>query len=258
MWRARYRGGLLAGVQLEPSRVLTLTGTRNLRDVGGYPTVDGRRTRWRTLYRSDCLDQLDQPGQAWLVDAGVRTIVDLRDDEEVASNPNVFADARRIAYRRLPMWDQPLPADLDPDLSNGYLRELDLCGGRLATILAAIVAPGALPAIIHCAAGKDRTGIVVALILAAAGVTREAISQDYALSTACLGPEYQAQARVWVAERGREWTRWAHLFECPPERMLKTLDHLDRQYGGVEAYLVRHGLDRSQLELLRQLLISDA
>jgi protein-tyrosine phosphatase len=241
-------------VELEPGRLIALKGTCNLRDLGGYPTVDGRRTAWRTVYRSECLDQLDEAAQAWLIDAGLRTIVDLRGEDEVAARPNVFAESQRVTYRWLPFWAGPLPPDLDPDITDGYRRELDLCGASLCAVFEALLAPDALPALIHCAAGKDRTGVVVGLLLELAGVSREAISQDYAMSAACLGPAYVAQGRIWVAEQGREWSRWAHSFETPPERMHKTLDYLDQQYGGVEPYLLGHGLDAVQLTRLRRLL----
>jgi protein-tyrosine phosphatase len=244
-------------VSLEITRLVGLNGTRNLRDLGGYPTVDGRQTRWRTLYRSECLDLLDEAGQTWLIDAGLRTIVDLREDEEVAQRPNVFAASSRVRYRLIPFWNQPLPADFDPDLSNGYVRELDMCGERLCAGFAALLEAEALPALIHCAAGKDRTGIAIGLLLDVAGVTREAIGQDYALSAECLGPEYVAEGRTWVAQLGRDWALWAHTFETPPERMLKTLDYVDRQFGGTAAYLRRNGLDESQVERLRHLLIAE-
>ena len=194
----------------ELTRLVGLNGTRNLRDLGGYPTVDGRQTRWRKLYRSECLDLLDEAGQTWLIDAGLRTIVDLREDEEVAERPNVFAASQRVRYRRIPFWNQPLPADFDPDLSNGYVRELDMCGERLCAVFTALLEPDGLPALIHCAAGKDRTGIAIGLLLDLAGVTREAIAQDYALSAACLGPEYIAEGRTWVAKIGRDWERNIH------------------------------------------------
>jgi protein-tyrosine phosphatase len=244
-------------VDVEPTRLVALRGTRNLRDLGGYPTIDGRYTRWQTLYRSDCLDQLDEDGQAWLVGAGLRTIIDLRDDGEVAERPNVFADSLRIAYVRIPLWDEPLRPDKTPNIADGYLGELDERGERLCAIFKAVVEPAALPALIHCAAGKDRTGLAVALLLAAAGVTSDAISQDYALSAHCLGPTYLAEGRTWALNQGRDWAAWAHVFETPPERMLKTLDYVDQQFGGIEAYLADHGLERDQLERLRDLLVMD-
>src|SRR5690242_3164522 len=104
----------------EPQRIIKLGGVLNLRDVGGYPTADGRRTRWRTLLRSACLDSLEPPGQAWLVAAGVRTVIDLRDSEEVAERPNVFAASTDLSYQRWPLWDGPPPGDLVPDLRRGY------------------------------------------------------------------------------------------------------------------------------------------
>ncbi len=241
-------------MQTEEVRLLRLVGTRNLRDLGGYPTRDGRRTRWRTLYRSDCLDQLDGAGQAFLIDAGLRTIVDVRDTSEVAARPNVFASARspRLSYRHLAMWDEPMPDDAEPDLSRGYVRELDLRGHRLAEIVAEVAAPEALAVLFHCAAGKDRTGIVAALLLATVGVAPETIAEDYALTAACLGPGYIDESRRMIAQRGLEWTRWAHMFETPPERMLKTLSYLEERYGGAERYLLENGLAVERLASMRE------
>jgi protein-tyrosine phosphatase len=242
-------------VQTEDGRLLRLGGTRNLRDLGGYATLDGRRTRWRTLYRSDCLDQLDEAGQAFLVDAGLRTIVDVRDVSEVAARPNVFAQSSLVDYRHVAMFDEPLPDDMDgPNLVNGYIRELDLRGRRLAEIVAHIAAPEVLPMLFHCAVGKDRTGIVAALILAAIGVSPATIAEDYALSATCLGPAYLVESREWIARQGLSWARWAHVFETPPERMLKTLDYLDAEYGGAVRYLLDHGLEAERLAWLREAL----
>jgi protein-tyrosine phosphatase len=243
---------------MDSRRLVPLIGTRNLRDLGGYATVDGGHTRWRTLFRSDCLDELDPAGQAWLIDAGLRTIVDLRDETEAASNPNVFATSEALDYRRVPVWDEPLPPTQIPSLHNGYRRELDLRGARLATILATLLEPGALPALIHCAAGKDRTGLVVALLLATLGVPREIIADDYALSGVCLGPDYVVDAQRWVADLGHDWEVWGHLFETPPERMLLTLSYIDEQFGGAERYLADHGLAPNDQRRLRELLVEDA
>jgi protein-tyrosine phosphatase len=239
-------------VHTDEPRLLRFGGTRNLRDLGGYSTRDDRRTRWRTVYRSDCLDQLDADGQARLVQLGMRTVIDLRDRVEVANRPNVFAGSAHVAYRRVPVWDEPLPEGGQPDITDGYLRELDRCGPRFATIVEAVVSPGTLPVLIHCAAGKDRTGMVVALLLAVVGVPHETIAEDYALSSVCLGPEYLAASRQWVVERGLDWSRWAHVFDTPPERMLKTLTYLDRQFGGAHRYLIDHGLNVERIADLRE------
>jgi protein-tyrosine phosphatase len=235
-----------------------LGGTRNLRDVGGYPTTDGRRTRWRTLYRSDCLDRIDEIGQTWLVEAGLRTIIDLRDNVEIVERPNVFAASAHVAYRRVPFWDEPPPGSLEPDVSGGYVRELDLLGERMARLFQAVVEPDALPALIHCAAGKDRTGLAIALLLAAVRVQPDTIAEDYAMSEVCLGPEYVVETREWAEARGYDWEIWAHLSSTPPGRMLMTLEYLDTRFGGVERYLIDHGLPLESFSRLRELLTEAA
>ena len=246
-------------MSLVRDRVVRLAGTQNLRDVGGLATVDGRQTRWRVLYRSDCLDRLDADGQQWLIKAGLRSIIDLRDNGEVARAPNVFASSAHVKYRRVPIWDEPMPAgqeaaEQEPDLENGYRRELDQRGARLSEVVEEIIALDGTPVLIHCAAGKDRTGVVIALLLAAVGVPRATIAEDYALSAVCLGPEYLVASQRWVEERGLDWERWAHLFVTPPERMLRTLEYVDTEFGGIERYFIQHGLAAGQLDELRELL----
>jgi protein-tyrosine phosphatase len=235
-------------------RILNLSGVRNLRDVGGYPTRDGRQTRWRTLYRSDSLDKLDSAGQSWLLGAGLRSVIDIRNHGELAERPNVFATSSDLAYRHLPLFDGPPPDDLQPDLRNGYLREVDVLGHRLVTLITELLTSGALPAVVHCAAGKDRTGFGVAVVLAAIGTERSAIAEDYALSQACLGPTYLSETREWVESRGWDWAVWEHTVVTPPERMLATLTYIDARFQGVERYLLEHGLPPSALADLREAL----
>jgi len=113
-----------------------------LRDVGGYPTTDAQRqTRWRTLYRSGCLDELHETGQQSLINAGLRTVIDLRDSQEVAERPSVFAGSDQLSYVRIPFYDEPLPDSFTPDLHRGYRRELDELGERLVYLIDTLVAP---------------------------------------------------------------------------------------------------------------------
>jgi protein-tyrosine phosphatase len=254
------RGTIAAGVHVgERQRIIELNGARNLRDVGGYPTTDGQRqTRWRTLYRSACLDELHETGQQWLIEAGLRTIIDLRDSQEVAERPSVFAGSNQLRYVRIPFYDGPPPDDFTPDLHRGYRRELDELGEHLVRLVETLLAPGTLPALIHCAAGKDRTGVAIGVLLAAVGIRIDIIAQDYALSEQCLGPDNVRTAREWVLRRGYSWAVWEHVTYSPPERMLYTLAYLDEQYGGVEQYLVKHGLAKSKLIDIRELLTEPA
>jgi protein-tyrosine phosphatase len=231
-----------------------LDGTRNLRDIGGYQTVDGRRTRWRTVFRSDCLDRLTLASQAQLLAAGLRTIVDLRERREILERTNVMFDPAKIAYRWLPFWNPPVPYEGPPDFAHGYLREIDERGASLVAICRELLTPGALPALIHCAAGKDRTGVVIGLLLAVARVEPELIAQDYALSAACLGNEDLEERRQWVTAQGWSWEVYSEHWDTPPERMTNTLEHLQQRWGGPESYLVAHGLTAAEVRALREAL----
>jgi protein-tyrosine phosphatase len=237
----------------EPLRHLRLEGTRNLRDIGGYLTSDGRRTRWRTVLRSDGLHRLPPAAQARLIELGLRTVLDLRNDAESAAALNVFAAATQVRYQRIPILVTPPPDGVEPPpLDAGYRHILDQRQECVRAVFAELLAPGGLPALIHCVAGKDRTGLVAALLLAVARVPRETIAADYALSAACLGDEYLDEGRRWAAGRGWAWERYGHLWGCPPEAILNALDHIDRRYGGVERYLTGLGLTAYQLDTLRE------
>ena len=116
----------------ERQRILQLVGARNLRDVGGYLTTDGlRQTRWRMLYRSGSLHELHEVSQQWLINAGLRSIIDLRDPDEVAERPSLFAGSPHLRYLQLHFYDGPRPDSFAPDLHLGYRRELDELGERL-------------------------------------------------------------------------------------------------------------------------------
>ena len=239
-------------------RHLPLEGTRNLRDIGGYPAANGRQTRWGTLFRSDCPDRLSPAGQTWLLDANLRTVIDLRDREEVAERPNIFADSLRVRYRHLPLFDGPPPDAVPPELDVGYWRILEGRQPRVRAVFEALVEPDALPALIHCHAGKDRTGVIVALALAAVGVPHPTVAADYALSATCLGAPYVEETRAWFTLKGWSWEDYGHLAGAPAELMLALLSQVDRRYGSVPGYLTSIGLSPGQLERLRELLTEAA
>lgn len=241
---------LARGVPAE--RHLPILGTRNLRDVGGYPAGAGRRTRWRTLFRGDCLDQLPAAAQRALIDHGLRTVIDLRSSAEAADHPNVFESSRQVRYRHLPMREEDIAAGAET-LAEIYRILLDHRAAEVGASVRALLEPGALPAIVHCAAGKDRTGIVIALVLESVGVAPETIAEDYGLSNHCYSfrwIESDGPGATVVAVIDEE----APLVDCPPETMLETLDHLSSAYGGARGYLERAGLTAWDLDRLTELL----
>ena len=141
----------------DPPRHLPFEGTRNLRDVGGYPAAGGRRTRWRTLLRSDELTVLPDAAQADLIALGVRQVIDLRWPDELDRSPSVFAGSDAVRYTSLPLLDDdPTPYPTQVDV---YRHLFDARASQLADVARALLEPDGMPAVIGCAAGKDRTGV---------------------------------------------------------------------------------------------------
>jgi len=227
----------------EPARHLRLAGTRNLRDVGGYPAGPDRVTRWRTLLRTDALDRLPESSQARLLALGIRQVIDLRWPSELAERPSVFASSAAVGYLTVPLLDNP-PAPPE-GLPRIYRRALDERGAELATIVRALLAPGGLPAIIGCAGGIDRTGVTIGLILTAVGVPAEVVAADYSMSSTCFATDGRDAGLD-------DWRAGPVAVDCRPEYMIETLQHLDRNLGGAAGMLARHGIGPDGIEQLRQ------
>lgn len=241
-----------------PVRRLAWDACYNVRDLGGYPTSDGGQTRWRAVLRADNLCRLTPAGCEALVAHGVRTIIDLRNPRELAIDPHPFAGADlvagRPAYRHLPLEDETdavtramvEAAEVVPAL---YGVMLDRNQARIGAIVEAIAAAPDGAVLIHCHAGKDRTGLVSALLLALAGVPNRTIAEDYALSDDYLQPLYDD----WLAsiddpvERERVVRRWS----TPVENMLAVLAGLEERHVGARAYVRAGGVSDEGLARVR-------
>jgi protein-tyrosine phosphatase len=248
--------------QREWTRLLEWEGCLNARDLGGYATEDGRETRWGTVVRSDCPAALTEAGRAALAGYGVRAIVDLRLPAELADDPNPFAEPgdHGIAYTNISFID---PAAVPPDavstLAEDYLQMLDRYRQGVAEALAAIArAPDDGAVLVHCAAGKDRTGLISALLLGLVDVPAETIAADYAMTAELLRP----RERQWLegldpeerAQREAMLARYAPTAEV----MLAVLEGLGERHGGVEPYLRSTGLGQDDLDRLRERLVGPA
>jgi protein-tyrosine phosphatase len=226
-------------------RHIRLPGTRNLRDVGGYPAAGGRRTRWRTLLRTDALDRLPAASQATLLDLGLRQVIDLRWPIELDQAPSVFLSSDAVQYRNIALFDEdPGPGK---SLADIYRLMLDARAAQLVAVVRSLIAPDGLPAIVGCAAGKDRTGVTIALILAALGVPTDVVAGDYALSAELFASDVADEHLV-------DWRSSPAVVDCPPEVMLEVLEHLERRHEGARALLRRNGLTNGDLARLDDLL----
>ncbi len=247
-------------IEREWTRRLAWDGLLNARDLGGYPTADGRETCWGAVVRSASLTGLTPAGRDALIGYEVRSIVDLRLPDEAADHPNPFAEPadHGIAYANLSFLD---PAAAPPQsfttLADDYMRMLDRFHREVAAVMATIARAPEGGVLVHCAAGKDRTGLIAALLLALVGVAPETIAADYAMSAECL----RARNEEWLengpgdrAEREERLRRFAPAAEV----MLAVLDHLTERYGGVEAYLLQAGVTPDDLARLRARLLAPA
>ena len=247
---------------IDSDRHILLEGNYNARDIGGYPIEGGGSTRWRVFMRSDRMDLLTAADQAKLLGYGVRSIIDLRTVHETRETPNVFVESDQIGYVHCDlMGDTPTPITDEVALGlpavrieRSYTGWLDYRKAQVAEVLGMLADPGFGPALYHCAGGKDRTGVISALLLGIAGVPRDVILDDYTLTSeflyrrALLGGARPEEKPV---SSPREYADEY----CPRDGMARTLAHLDRGYGGIEDYVRAIGLSDGQIEALRKMLI---
>lgn len=243
------------------ARTISWDGCVNVRDLGGLPTEDGHETRSGWVIRSDNVGKLSAAGWRTLADHGVVRIIDLRWPEEIAGDPprDVDVEVVRISVLGETM-DASLPhiRDLDAHLDDvedvadhyawSYVEFLERNRDRFGLAVAA-VADAAGPVVIHCMGGKDRTGLVAALLLRLAGVEPEEIAQDYALS----GPNLAAYLQFWLddAPTERDRRRREKLSQTPAAGMRRALESIEERYGGVAAYLDAAGVTPDQIDRLR-------
>jgi len=239
-------------------RHIVLESALNFRDVGGYPTADGRHVRWRRLFRAGGLSQLSEADLAVLGDLGIATVVDLRStaEWEMGRFPH---ETFPVTFHHLPIVEEILdPTRYDVPKGMMAARYQDYCregGAQIARALSIVADPASHPVVVHCLAGKDRTGVVVALVLSLVGVDDETVAADYALSATAMGT-LRERARTAVpdfASRPAELTD--EVFSARPETVLSLLDALRAEHGSIEDYVVSIGVQPAAIETMRAALV---
>jgi protein-tyrosine phosphatase len=224
-------------------RLIALEGAVNFRDLGGYPAAGTTRTRWRTLFRADGLGDLTESDFAVMRALGIRTVIDLRSGEELERG-RFDVDAHPVTFVHLPIIEQlPDPDEFDrrPGLLDSQYQEmLSDAGGQFVTVLQTLAARGTLPAVFHCTAGKDRTGVLSAIVLSLLGVDEETVVADYALSGEAM-LRLRAKLILKYPESRETIENIDEVFSASPSRMEALLDHLRDRYGSVEQYVAGLG-----------------
>jgi protein-tyrosine phosphatase len=226
-----------------------LDGTHNFRDLGGLP-AGGATTRAGVLMRSDALIRLGGSGRAALAERGVRTVLDLREPVERALDPVDLAGSG-VEYVEWPLLDGLVDLHTPKGLGPLYHDIIERCGERFAGAVGTLARPGALPALVFCSAGKDRTGLLVALWLSAAGVDDDAVVADYARTGEAMRGAFRAAVEARARAAGLSEQALAVKLGAPADLMREILATLSARHGGAARYLTDHGLPEDRLAALR-------
>jgi protein tyrosine/serine phosphatase len=245
-------------------RLLSWDGCLNVRDLGGHRLAAGGATRYRRVVRADCVRQLTDDGWHALVGYGIRTVVDLRQPSERAEDPPrdvpvgvvhtpFVRDREQAEWEELHAIGAAAGDDYVAATREVYLALLESSGAEVAAALTAVATAPEGGVLVHCHAGKDRTGLLTALLLDLAGAERSSIAEDYALSGTLLARTLSD----WVDEAPdeRERGRRTRLSATPAAAMLDVLAELDARHGGARRFLLEAGatgadLDRAAARLL--------
>ncbi len=219
----------------------------NLRDLGGYPVPGGGETAWERLLRGDNPEHLTEEDLRWLLDRDITTVVDLRSEAEAGRKPDQLAGVPDFHYVVCPLLEADRMPNLEDDVGAGYFRVLegtDRVARALRTIAAA---PGGV--LFHCTAGKDRTGLMAALLLGLVGAVRTDLLADYQVSET-----YLADAIRQIREKVPDLSAFAGASKA--EYLSDCLDLLEEKYGSVPDYLRAVGLTEEELTALRGKLLT--
>ena len=244
-------------------RFVELAGAHNFRDLGGLPTRDGATTRSGVLYRSDALHHLEPSDVERLGELGVRTIVDLRSSAELEHTGRGPLEDTDIAFVHAPLSHSQngvhvLPPSLaDGDLGAHYVASLSDRTETLAQIIALLATAEHLPAVFHCTAGKDRTGMVAALVLSLVGVADEVIVEDYALTDDRMELVMQAIRASGGAAKLPDDVA-ARVVRAEASSMVAFLQGLADGYGGAEGWARGAGIGDDTLASLHAALVTPA
>jgi protein-tyrosine phosphatase len=229
-------------------RHLAFDGCFNFRDLGGYLTRDGNRVRTRRLFRADGPHALTDADAAMLRTLSVTTILDLRTTDEATERGHYRAAVPEVVTHPLPMTDvlpdsDELPTWIDPLIVAARYRDmLDAGHSAICEALAILTDPEAYPAMLHCSAGKDRTGILSAIVLGLLGVPDETIVEDYALSGPAMVRLVEHFQRTYPDARETLERIAPAMIAADPQAMWAFLGNLYAEYGSFEGYVSDLGM----------------
>ena len=246
-----------------PRRLIGLEAVHNFRDLGGYATADGRSTRWRTLFRSDGLYRLRGADDMSRVrQLGLKSVIDLRTEREQREQGIFPIDDIDVTFHHLSIvdvtWSDTETPQFDDEVEFlvwGYRDMLEIGSSRFADAMHVLAQTDSLPAVFHCAAGKDRTGVLAALLLSSLGVEDAHICADYGLTQDAMRRSI-AWSKVHRPELAERYATIPKAYlAADPRAMQIILAELAQRHGSVRNYVREIGVADSTVEALGNLLL---
>lgn len=251
-------------------RLVTLEGALNWRDLGGYPTADGRVTKWGCVFRSDGLDQLTDADLEVIAALGIKLVVDFRVDREVGESPSRLPDHPDLRRQRLPIGGEEVEGRTVIEtilagevrsytieqMASVYERLLEDFAASFGQVMHDASDPANHPMVFHCTAGKDRTGLMAMLLLGALGVADDDIVADYELTTRYRSSKRIEVLRPELEKHGVDVEAVRPFLTAQAPVMSATLKRLRADYGSIDGFLrARAGVEDATLARLRAVLL---
>ena len=246
-----------------PRRLIGLEAVHNFRDLGGYPTAGGRTTKWRTLFRSDGLYRLrGADDMSRVMQLGLKSVIDLRTEREQREQGIFPIDDIEVTFHHLSIvdvtWSDTETPEFDDEVEFlvwGYRDMLKIGSSRFADAMHVLAQTDSLPAVFHCAAGKDRTGVLAALLLSSLGVEDAHICADYGLTQDAMRRSI-AWSKVHRPELAERYATIPKAYlAADPRAMQIILTELAQQHGSVRNYVREIGVADATVEALGNLLL---
>lgn len=269
-------------VRLRASRALEIEKAPNFRDVGGYLSAAGRQVKWETLYRSGDLTEISDEDLNTINRLGLKRVIDLRFqlDLDRAGFDRLYNEGDESIYDFVPMTygDPNLSIDNLPDhqyaqlawdvrlvdYPNWYINILQESKERIRRVFDRLADPSQYPLLIHCSQGKDRAGVVSALILMLLDVPNEVIVDDYMLTCELTEEDIESklqglaiglQIYSEIVPEGMTAEDWRPMLECAEDAMTNLILHIDAEYGGIAPFLQSIGVTQEQQQSIRDILL---
>lgn len=250
------------------ARRILLQGAVNFRDMGGYRADDGRSIKWGQVFRSDNLSRLTDEDLIRLKSLDLKLVCDLRTENEAKKSPDRLPDSQ-TEYLILPVSHDQFDFQVglkkmregddswltDEFMIEGYIRNIEEYPQVWATVIKRLAASESRPLLFHCTGGKDRAGTCAALILLALGIPEETVIDDHQLSNIYIA-DIMDQINARIRSYGLDPQKLKPYFSAPKEAIIALLDHLKKQYGSAQDYLIKKaGLDEGLILSLKEELL---